>query len=131
MVNANEPSTKFFGPNYPFVPAAVPNHWIVHLYNLKPGSTWNPAEAPELLNDMTFIPFGTPAIWLWPGIFFWGTLRFHLFKINLIVRNRFDRSYVFLFELDFTSQRWCLNELLVPAGNFACKGTATMIFRKQ
>lgn len=130
-VNRNEPATKFFGPNYPFVRAEGTNHWIIRLHNLQPGTNFNPAEAPELDGELIFIPLNNPAIWLWPGIFFFGTMRFHPFSMLLLVTNRFDRSRAFAFQINFIQTQWAINDLTEPTDNFTFNGTATLIFRKQ
>lgn len=128
---SREPSTKFFGPNYPFVEAAAPNHWIVQLHNLKPGDAWDPLWAIELESPIVLDPLGTPAIWLWNGVYFWATLRYNIYDRLLIVRELATRTYAFLLNIHFAQQRWAMNELIVPTNNFAYDGSAEIIFRKE
>lgn len=127
---SREPSTKFFGPNYPLMPIAAPAFWLMQLHNLKPGDTWNPAWETELLAPMTFYPGYLDWAWYWPGIAFWGTWRYTINDVLLIVRSRLDRSYAFLMKVNFLETRWAMNDLIVPTDNFAYDGSAEISFQK-
>lgn len=127
---SREPCTKYSGPNYPFVRAENPNHWLVTFYNLEPGDTWNPLWAAELQGQLTLIPLANPAIWVFNGINVWCVLRYNLTVCHLLVRERPTRTFGFFFTIHFQQMRWLVNELLVPDGNFAFNGTAELIYRK-
>lgn len=125
-----EPSTKFYGPNYPIVPIAAPNHWLVRLHNLKPGDTWNPIWAQELALQFTLTAHPVFPIWFSQGLIFWASIQWSLTNRVLIVRERFAQSNVFLLNVPFAVTKWGMNELLVPDDNFAYDGSCEMIFRK-
>lgn len=129
-LTSREPSTKFYGPNYRFVDAANPNHWLITLHNLQPGDHWNPGDATELDAQLTFIPFGPVATWLWMGTAFFAAWAYAPTFRELAFFHFATASFAFRFTIPFAVTKWCVNELVEPADNFAFGGTAEIIFRK-
>ncbi len=127
--NANEPATKFWGPNYPFVKSVPPSLVIVQLHNLNPGQFWLPAQQPLIESSVTLAPipgqqrwqhFTFPFVWDW----FYRPDRIQLDVIFLPVP-----APVFRISISFVSDRWMLNEIVTGAGTYSLKGTATLAWK--
>ncbi len=130
-LTSREPSTKFFGPNYPFVLAQTPNHWLVQLHNLHPGDSYDPVTAVELQSYLLFDAFINPPTWVFDGVDFFGRLLWRTNRMEIIIRARVGRAFVFNLNIAYVSHQWAINEIIVPTDNFAFGGTASVIFRKE
>lgn len=124
-----EPSTKFYGPNYPFVIAAVGQEVHVQLHNLQPGQHWNPIFEGVLLSKHILLPAIGQKKWQvidFPFGFEW------IHQVDLVrlrVVFLLNGSEVFIFSIQFAITKWMMNELLEPAGNFAFGGSATLAWK--
>lgn len=124
--NRNEPATKFYGPNYPFVISSPPSLVIVQLHNLKIGQHWRPALAALIQSSQVLLPQVGQFTWLkvvWPFAWRW---RHRLNEISLIVDELVTPSPVFAITLNFLETRWMLNEITTAPGNYSFAGTATL-----
>lgn len=127
--NRNEPATKFFGPNYPFVTSDPPSKVIVQLHNLKIGQFWKPVFAALIHKKVTLLPVPFALLWQhFEGPFRWRW--FHrLDQIHLEVRDNISMTTAFDINLNFLETRWMLNENTAAAGNYAFAGTATLSWK--
>lgn len=124
-----EPSTKFYGPNYPFVIAAAGQEVHVQLHNLQPGQFWNPVWEPQLIRPHILNPFPGRKQWDLidpPFRFVWIH---QVDQMTLDVTNLVGGTKAFEFHIDFAITKWMMNELLVPAGNYAFGGSATLAWK--
>lgn len=129
VTNRNEPATKFYGPNYPFVISSPPSQVIVQLYNLKIGEFWKPALAALVQSEQLLLPQVGQRTWLKVVFPFAWRWRYRLDEVSLTVTELVTPSQVFNIKLNFAETRWMLNELTLPAANYSFAGTATLAWK--
>lgn len=127
--NRNEPATKFFGPNYPFVKSVPPSQLVVRLYNLTPGQHWRPAFAALIQSQQVLLPvpgmltwqrFIAPFRWRW---------QYAINRVTFTVMDLITPSPVFIITINFIQTRWMLNQVKQFAGSYAFDGTATLAWK--
>jgi len=140
-LTSREPSTKFFGPNYPFVipPAASRVH--VQLWHLEHGDLWNPAFESELLGKKILLPVANPPRWdLYTTHFEWhwhyrqhryvSGIRTKDHRVELTVRYwNGARPILFQHKPNFLCTSWMANLIQDPAETFAYGGFATLAWK--
>jgi len=125
--SANEPATKFFGPNRRFQPVPGNNVRVeMQVYNLLPGEFWNPAWEAELLTPRILTPHPTVDVYAYFSTNFVFSLHWRFTRIEFRIRVGTDGAFVFRFTPVFCVHKWCINELKAAAGNYAYAGTGTI-----
>jgi len=126
-----EPSTKFYGPNFRFHRAwQSPFRILMQVHNLQPGEFWNPAWEPEVLAPRILTGIEINDIYVFIASNFLWAVHWRFPRIELTVRRLGSGPFAFRMCPVFGVHKWAKNELTVSAGNYSYAGTATMSWFK-
>jgi len=125
--SANEPATKFYGPNRRFQPVPGNNVRVkVQAFNLLPGEFWNPAWEAELLTPQILTPHATVDVYTFISTNFFFIVHWRFERIEFLIRRSTILQVAFSFHPIFNVHKWCINENIEAAGNYAYNGTGTL-----
>ena len=125
--SANEPATKFYGPNRRYQNVTGNNvRCLATVFNVEPGESWNPAFEAELLTPRLMIPHATGQLYIFVSTNFFWAFHYHFARTEFVVRRLGGGDFAFRFNPIFGVHKWCINELIEPTGNYAFNGTATI-----